>query len=195
MYNIMLIALAAILATVGLARRGSGRGRRKFRRYLRGNIDHKLALGTLGAGVVLKSNIADTVVDTTWLSSVRGTWSLEQYTKAIDDGPILVGICHSDYTGSEVEEWVENLSNWDQGDLIAQEIGRRKIRLVGMFSVPASAEEVSVLNDGKQMTTKAGWLLSEGDTVSVWAYNSGESALATTDPGVRLQGHANLWPK
>jgi len=169
---------------------------RKFRKYLRGNIHHKLQLGTLGAKTLIGSLVADTVVDTTWISSVKATWSMDAFTESTLDGPIQVGIAHSDYSDAEVEEWVENnTGTWDAGDLISQEIGRRKIRVVGLFKNPQSILETAELNDGLPVTTKAGWMLSPGDTIRIWAYNTGDGAVQATDPAVRAEGHANLWPK
>ncbi len=173
------------------------KGRRKFRRYIRGNIDHRLQLSTLNGGVVLGTPLADTVTEPAWCSSVKATWSLDQLTPVAGAGPIMVGIAHSNYTDAEIEEWVENLANWDEGDLVAQEIAKRKIRIVGTFAFPASfdAQSQSVLNDGKAVRTKCGWLLREAATLRIFAYNTGSSSLATTNPNVRVQGHANLWPQ
>ncbi len=173
-----------------------GRKGRKFRRYLRGNIDHFLALGTLNNNDVIGSAL-DTVVDTTWVSSIKATWSLNDLTPITDAGPILVGIAHSDYSDPEIEAFLENTGSWDAGDMVSQELARRKIRVVGtfQFSGGSSALSSDVLNDGRQLTTKCGWMLSPGDTLRVFAYNTGSAALATTDPSVRVQGHANLWPQ
>ncbi len=185
-----IVMLVAIL--VGLAKHGRGG---KYRAYIAGPIDEKFALGTLSASSVIISTMAEVVVEKTWLSSVRAAWALQNYTTGTDDGPIMVGIAHSDYSAAEVEEWIENTAGWSQADLVAQEVGRRKIRKVGIFESPASAAEDSVLNDGKAITTKCNWLLLTGQTISLWAYNMGDSNLATTDPDVHVQGKANLWPR
>ncbi len=169
--------------------------RRKFRRYLRGAIDHQLSLGTLSANTLIGSLVNDTVDDSTWISSVRATWSLDDLTPAADDGPILVGIAQGPYTDAQVEEWIENTGAWKAGSPVAQEIARRRIRQVGTFEGAASATLAQVLNDGKEITTKCGWMMAPGEAIRIWAYNTGGSALATTDPNVRVQGHANLWPK
>ncbi len=176
-----------------MAKHGKGR---KFRKYLRGNIDHKLVLGTLGAKVLIGSLVADTVVDTTFVSSVKATWSLADFTDEVGDGPIVCGIAYSDYSDSEVEQFVENITgSWDAGDLVSQEIARRKIRVVGTFpSAPLSGIAVSSLNDGEPVQTKAKWSLSPGDTVRIWAYNSGDAAL-TTGAQLFVNGFANLWPR
>ncbi len=174
-----------------MARRGRGR---KYRRYLRGQVDLGFLLGTLAGNTLISSGPADTVQDSTWVSSVKGSWSLADYTPAASDGPILVGVAHSDYTDAEIEAWVENSGAWSQGDKTSQEVSKRFIRRVGVFPTPDDATKPSVLNDGKEITTKCGWMLTEGQNVTFWAYNMGTSALATTDPRVHFQGHANLWP-
>ncbi len=170
--------------------------RRKFRRYLRGNIDYRLQLGVIAGNDVVDQLVADTVVDTTWCSSVKATWTLDNWTKGEGIGPIMVGIAHSDYTDAEIEEWIENATNWDVGDLRVQEIGRRKIRIVGTFSNPDTSSESAQLSEGRQITAKVNMMLNEGDTLQIWAYNTGSQAhSATTNPNLRVQGHANLWPK
>ncbi len=171
------------------------KGRRKFKRYIKGPIDITTLLGTLAGNTLISTGPSDTVDDTTWCSSVNCIYSLSDYTAAAADGPILIGIAHSDYTDAEIEEWIENTTGWSQADKVSQEVSRRKIRQIGVFPTPDSATLYSVLNDGRNITTKAGWMLSEGQNITFWMYNMGTSALATTDPRFRAQGHANLWPK
>ncbi len=174
--------------------------RRKYRRYIRGAIDHKLQLGTLQAQTVISSNVAGTVIDTTFVSSVAANWTLDEFSPGQNKGPVQVGLAHSDYSAAEIEEWIENISgSWDPGDLPAQEIARRKIKIVGTFGALSTGGTASqnkyVLNEGRLVRTKLKWMLNEGDTVKVWAYNTGSGALATTDPQVRVQGAAHLWPR
>jgi len=171
------------------------KGRRKFRKYLKGQIDHQFTLGTLAAQDVVSDPVGDTVREKAWLTSVKATWSLSNITSIIDSGPILVGIAHSDYTDAEIEEWIENLASWDSGDMIGQEVAKRKIRRVGLFGTPVGGPpDKLALNDGKPIRTKCGWQLVTGQTVKIWAYNTGTAALATTVPVVHTQGFANLWP-
>ncbi len=170
------------------------RRKRRFRKYLRGSLDEQLSLGVLAANTVIGTVTSQKVIDSTWLSSVRATWTLDQLTPAADDGPIMVGVAHESYTDTQVEEWIETTGSWDYGAPVQQEIARRKIRIVGTFPTPADALTAVVLNDGKLLTTKCGWMIPPGESIRIWAYNTGGSALATTDPNVRVQGHANLWP-
>jgi len=170
------------------------RKRRRFRRYLRGIWDDHLSLGTLGAHTLVGNVLTATVNERTFLSSVRLTWNLSDYTPNAGDGPIEVGIAHSDYTDAEIEQVLENTDTWNEGNLVALELGKRKIRRVGMFPTPEAAGFSTSLNDGKPIHTKCGWILLQGQGVRVWAFNHGTSALATTVPVVHSAGHANLWP-
>ncbi len=172
-----------------------GRRGRKFRRYLKGQISRQLDLGTLAARTLISGIVGDTVKERTWLSSVKLAWSLSKFTIALDDGPIMVGVAHSDYTDVEIEAWIESTGSWDEADLVQQEIGRRKIRRVGVIApAPDGANVPAVLSEGRMVHTKCGWILNAGQTVRIWAYNMGASALATTDPDLDAEGHANLWP-
>ena len=168
--------------------------RRKYRRYLRGAIDDELALVTLAGGNVVSQVVSDTLEEKAWLSSVKAIWSMIDFSPGTSDGPILVGVAHSDYTAAEIEEWIENSGSWTSGDKISQEIARRKIRRVGVFAnLSASAAAADALNDGRPITTKCNWQLTSGQTLRFWAYNQGSNPL-TSGAVVHLAGHANLWP-
>ncbi len=182
-----------MLATLIVAKKKSSR-RKRFRPYIKGAIEQFLDLGTLASKTLVSDVVDDSVTEKAWLSSVKLIWTLKQFTPALTTGPVLVGVAHSDYTDSEIEAVIEQNTNWDQGDLIAQEIGRRKVRIVGTFSTPSAAVQNVTLNDGKPITTKCGWQLFTGDSLRYWAYNKGAGALATTAPDLIVSGHANLWP-
>lgn len=168
---------------------------RKRRMYLRGNLDHKLTLATLENNTAIKTNVADTVIDKTWISSVDATWSIGDLTGGTGDGPVLVGFAHSDYSVQEIEEFLENLKSWDYGQLLEQEHARRFVRVVGTVHMPPNTEKQDiVMNDGLPIKTKANFYLSPGDTISIWAYNQG-SAQLVTGAILQVNGHANLWPR
>ncbi len=172
------------------------KGRRKFRRYLPGRIDHKLQLATLAGNTLLGSDNADVVNEETWVSSVKAIYSIGQYTPVAECGPFILGWAHSDYTDAEIEEWVEQANSWNVGDKVSQEQSRRLIKQIGTFEhLPITASGVESINDGRMKTTKLGWMLASTQTLRFWVYNAGTAAVATTDPEVRVQGHANLWPK
>lgn len=184
-----------ILLMVGLATIRMAKGRGKRRKYLRGSVEEELLLSTLAGKTVIKELFDQTVNERTWVSSVKATWSLSNLTEGFSEGPITVGIAHSDYNAGEIEAWLEATQSWNEGDLVAQEVARRRIRLVGTFDTPDQALGISTLNEGREITTKAGFMLLQGQTVAMWAYNSGSNALQTTSAELTVVGHANLWPR
>ena len=164
-------------------------------RYVRGGIDLTLDLGTLASKTAVLVG-ADAVNERTLVSSIVCAYSVGDLTQAAGDGPILVGLAHGDYSLVEINEYLEQTTSWDEGDKASQEISKRQIRRVGLLAGPEStAGFISVLNDGKPVKTKLNWIINQGQSISFWAYNAGDSALATTDPDVKFIGHANLWPK
>ncbi len=194
----MLEILVVVIAMLVMARKGRGRGKRSMGRYIRGNVDENLALGTLAAATLVGVLFDETVNERTYVSSIVATWNLSDFTEAADVGPIVVGIAHGDYSDAEIEAFIENTGSWNEGDLVQQrEVGRRLIRKVGTFGAdgPVDSATSLTLNDGKPITTKLGWILLQGQTLRYWAYNPGAAAVSTTDPNVRLSGHVNLWPR
>ncbi len=171
------------------------KSRRSRGRYIRGNVDEQLNLGTLNGGVVVTQIFDNTVNERSLLSSIVATWALSDWTKIADVGPITVGVCHSDYTDSEVQEWIDNQGSWNEGDKVQQEVAKRLCRIIGTFEAPASAEEIAILNDGKPIKTKLNWILLQGQTLDLFAFNAGTGNVATTTPDVDVQGHVNLWAK
>ncbi len=178
-----------VALTIGLMAR---RGRRKFRRYIRGNIDFELALGTLGPADMISGNEGNTLTESAWLSSVKVSIALADFTAAAGDGPIVIGIAHSGYTSAEIEGWIESASSWDQGNLVGNEVRKRHIRQIGIVNGNES-DVTNVSLWAGMRTVKCGWGLTTGDTVKFWAYNSG-SSLLTTGSTLHVNGHANLWP-
>ncbi len=165
-------------------------------RYLKGNVDEELGLGTLAARTVVGVLFDETVNERTLITSVDAIWSLDDLTQSAGVGPILCGIAHGDYTDAEVEEYIEQVQSWNEGNKIGQEIARRQIRLIGVFQgATVDAKGMVVLNDGKPIKTRCNWILNQGQTLRMWAYNTGSQPLATTTPVLRANGHANLFPK
>ncbi len=191
----MIYVIVITIALLALAKRG--RRKRAMGRYIRGTVDEELDLGTLAARTAILAIFDNVVNERTLVSSLVGTWSLSDWTVATGDGPVLVGVCHSDYNSAEVEEYLEQTQSWNEGNMIAQEINKRKIRRIGVFESPIGgvAADSIVLNDGRPIKTKLNWILLQGQSLNIWAYNQGGSAFATTNPTLRLAGHANLFPK
>ncbi len=173
-------------------RRGSGR---KFTRYIRGNIDNDFSLGTLAGSTAILSANVDAVNERTWVSSMSATWTMSGYTVADNVGPIEVGVAHGDYSLTEIEEWIELNTGWDETNLISREVATRKIKRVGVFEAPPGGGLGAAVLYDRTIRTKLGWILTQGQTIQYWAYNMGTGAVATTLPNVHVRGHANLWPR
>ncbi len=168
------------------------RKRRFHGNYLPGNIDIDLELGaTLAANTVILV-ATQTVTETARVTSVKCMYSLGNWTPAAGEGPIMVGVAHSDYSLAEIEAWIEQVNTWSQGDLVAKEISSRLIRRIGVFDAP-TLHEVTTLNDGKPIRTKLNWMLTTGQGLNFFGYNMGVT-LTGTSPNLDIQGKANLWP-
>ncbi len=169
------------------------RGRRRFRAYLKGQIELDIGLGALAADTAITEPVGDTVTEEAWVSSVKAIYTLQDLPASTGDGPVIVGVAHSDYTLAEIEEWIENTASWEKYDLRQQEIAKRKIRRIGTFIQLSSAEDMQVMNEGRQQHTKCGWMLGTGQTLQFWCYNAG--LVLNTGGVVHVRGHANIWPK
>lgn len=186
------IIILVIVLTIAMARSGRGRA---MGRYIRGEVDEELTIGGLTTRDVVSVVFDETVNERTLISSLVASYSMDEWTPTANAGPIMVGIAHSDYSAAEIEEWIENTGSWDEGDLVNQEVGKRKIRKVGIFPDTGNVLSNEVLNDGKAIKTKLNWILNQGQTLQVWAYNLGGASVATTTPSIHVEGHANLFPK
>lgn len=162
--------------------------RRRGKKLLKGETTTNLVLSTLADVTALAQNMGDTVKGRTFALSAELTWAIRSLT--VGEGPIAVGLAHSDYTSAEIEEYIENAGGWDEGDLVSQEISKRKIRHVGTFSGEAAEE---VLNDGEPIKTTLKFILNDATTLKVWAYNRSGAAL-TTGAIVNTIGHVWLRP-
>ncbi len=170
------------------------RGRRDFSKYISGAINQEIEMADPFAGKkFIGENVAQTVVDTTRVTTVRNTYSMNNFTPGADIGPFQVYVAHGNYTDAEVEEFIEQATSWDLGDMVAKEIRSRRIRLIGVFENPKAVAETARLNDGRPITTKLNWVLAEGDTVKFGLYNSGGIAATTTVINLHVFGKANLW--
>ncbi len=172
------------------------RGGRRRRRYLRGKINVEEAVGAIGTKAVNLQIFPDVVFEKTWISSISAAWTLSNLTPLGDAGPLLIGIAHSDYSAAEVEEYLENVDSWNEGNKVQQEIAKRLIRVIGIFETPDDAPDSVTLNDGVKIHTKCGWSLATGQTLNLFIYNfGGNSISATSSPNIAGRGHANLWPQ
>ncbi len=125
-------------------------------RYLKGIVDERVIATGLAARTLVSATFQSVVNEKTFVYSIFAAYAMDSFTKAVDDGPMMVGVAHSDYTDAEIEEVIENTGSWNEGDLINQEVGSRKVRIIGIFDNPATATELARLNDGKKIQTKLG---------------------------------------
>ncbi len=103
--------------------------------------------------------------------SITMPWTLADMQVA-NQGGLMVGLAHGDYTAQEIEDCIEANTSINQGNMIAKERASRRVRVVGTFPSADNAEDDVVLNDGKPITTKLNWVIPIGVTVSVWWYNN-----------------------
>ncbi len=179
MIEIIMLVFAAIVL---LAKHG----KRPRRRYYAPTIDNVLALSTLADNTLISATFgASDPGQETWLMSARMTWSIDGHTAG--EGPIIVGLAHEDYSDAEIEAYLENPAGWTPQDLVAQEISRRKIRIVGSFSGLTASES---LFDGRAVKTKCNWRNGPADTLKVWAFQKSGAPLTT---GTRLVNVGNAF--
>ncbi len=161
------------------------RAKRQRLRWLR--INGELDLSNLGPDALVGALLGTTVTERTYFNRIGCTYALHGLTAG--EGPVIIGWAHGDYTDAEVEAWVENTTAWDEGDLVSQEVRKRKIRQVGTFGDGTVAQE---LNDGKKLWITAGWIQDAGSTLRLWCYNDG--AILTTGAQVVASGHVTARP-
>ncbi len=118
--------------------------------------------------------------------SASATWSLTDLTA--NDGPIVFGYAHSDYTVTEIKECIEASGAIDLGDKIAQERANRLVRVVGVMN-----EVRETINDGEPVKTRLNWRFNPGEVLNVFAYNdNADDALTTL---AELGHNGVLWVK
>ncbi len=188
-----ILLLVAVLLLAKTPKRG--RGRRSMSNYVKGNVDEELALGGLAASTLISVDFDETMIEAGRITSVVASWALSDWTAGAGDGPITFGLAHSDYSDAEIEQVIEASGSWDTGDKVAQEVNSRLVRIIGTFrSDTLSTTRMVVFNEGKMIKTKLNWKMTTGDTLSVWAFNNGSSALATGGI-IFANGHANIFYK
>jgi len=175
----------------------SDKQRRNSRRitsenYRKVQIQEELGLTTLATKLALVAVIVGAPSDKVRVSSVKLNFVWDDMTGtgggANEDGPLMVGVAHGDYTATEVKEYIEATTSIDFDDKIAAERSRRMIRIIGTLS----AMQISDPANGGLRKTKLNWTLGEASTLNMFAYNTGGAAL-TTGSQLSCNGHANVW--
>ncbi len=111
-----------------------------------------------------------------------------------NEGSIVVGVAHSDYAATEIEEWFEAGTSWQKGDKVSNEQAARKCRMIGTFAQDSQAGTKAYMNNGVVMRIKLGFVIEDGKGLSLWAYNEGVATL-TTGAIVEIKGKAYLKPR
>ncbi len=169
----MLEIFLVLALLVGLAKKPTRRRRRFNLRAVR--IRPELSLLTLASDTVLTVALTGAGTTDYRMMSVDLTYSLKNLTAG--EGPIMVGLAHSDYTVAEIKEYIDSVASISQGLKIEQERSRRLIRIVGTFVTEAQAN----LNHGEPIKTRLNWLMAEGggNAVNAFVFNMGTAPLTT----------------
>jgi len=141
-----------------------------------------LALGALATVTAITTGMSGVADGAYRCVSIKATWALKEL--ATDEGPVIVGYAHSDYTVAEIKEAIEASAAISIGNKVAQEQANRLVRQVGIFMENGS------LNDGEPITTKLNWFIPIGDEVNLFVYNDDTVVLAAT---ARIQVNGNMW--
>lgn len=156
--------------------------RRKGGRLWVPRMSESLATGALAVNTVTGTNFANSFRREAYV--ISGDFTATMHGHTAGEGPIVVGLAHSDYSDAEIEEWLEANGSWDISDKIAQEHARRKCRILGTFSGVGVTE---TLNDGKPFRKKIGFTVESEHTLKLWAYNESGTQL-TTGTIIELKG-------
>ncbi len=180
----MLEIILLLLLAITMARKPARRRRRAFNlRPVRTSV--VIPMLTTGAQVALTTALTGSADGAYRCMSVKASWRSQELTDA--DGPLVVGYAHSDYSVTEIKEFIESSAAISVGDKVAQEKSNRLIRIVGTLGDAVD----DVLNDGKLISTKLNWLMPIGKAVNAFAYNDGITM--TTGALVRING--TMWVK
>ncbi len=176
---VLLVAISVLLAKHGR----SGRARYSLRPV---RVHPELALSTLATDTVISTNVTAPQATSLRVISTKFTWALSGLTAG--EGPITCGLSHSDYTVTEIKEFLDSGGSIDPGDKIANERANRLVRVVGTFKSEAN----TYLNDGRPIKTRLNWAIAIGESLEVWFFNEQTGTLTTGAVG-RIQG--TMWVK
>ncbi len=126
------------------------------------------ALGVLGEDDVSAQVVGQTLTEERRILSLEATHHWRDMTAG--DGPIIVGVAHSDYTATEIEQALEATGAWDEGDLVSLEHSKRLVRRIGSLS-----EQIPTINDGNPVKIRLNWRIATGDGIQFWALNQAQA--------------------
>ncbi len=177
----MLEILISLVALVLLARR-TPRRRMNLRRV---RVTPEIALATLASDTAITTALTGNSTVPYRAMSVIATWAVAGIT--VTEGPITLGLAHSDYSVTEIKEALEAGASIDPGNKIANEQSNRLIRIVGVVD-----ENAPTLNNGRTIKTRLNWAISIGQAVNMFAFNEDTASLST---GAKFTLTGNLWVK
>ncbi len=165
----MIEILAILGLLVGLAKKTPKRRRYNLRRV---RTTSELALATLASDTALFTGLTGTSTSSYRCVSVAVAYAIQGLTAG--EGPITVGLAHSDYTVTEIKECMESFAAIDVGLKIEQERANRLIRVVGVLDSVQNR-----LNDGKLVKTRLNWAIGIGKQVNLFVFNESGATLTT----------------
>ncbi len=166
-----------------MAKRGKRRGRLFVPR-----IKASHAVGAL-AGSDLGSTAFATLLDQECWAISMDVIASTPTIGATAEGPLVIGVAHSDYSAAEIEEWYEAETSWQKGDKIAQEKAKRKCRQVAILMT-----NQVITNDGLPIRVKLGFAIEDGKGLQLWVYNDSSTTM-TTGTIAELSGKIFLSPR
>jgi len=135
--------------------------------------------------------VTGSAADTYRLISVKASYSWSD--KATIDDAATFGLAHSDYDAAEIEECLEASTSIDLGDKIAQERANRLVRTIGTITGDSNvANQGNNFAGGRLVKTRLNWLMSIGDTLTLWIRNSSGNVY-TTGSAITMAG--DFWIK
>ncbi len=147
-------------------------------------VTASISLSTLANNTTLTASLLGTLQEDLYVISAHLTWTIRTLTAG--EGPLQVGIAHSDYTVGEVQENID-VTLLGPGKKIEQEQARRLVRRVGMFDGLASEEK---LFDGVPIKTTIKWVADDGEDLNVFVSNRSGGAMTT---GAIIQCHGTVF--
>ncbi len=160
-----------------MARKRAAGRRRKGTRYHPVTVIESLGLSTLGGGSSIRGQLtADTATERYWANSVHLTASIADATAG--EGPIDLWVCHSDLSTSEFDAFIANSTSFAAGNISSKEIQSRGkwAKHLGTIELDAAS---NVLEDGRLMKVKLGFMIETSQTIFLHAINQGGSTLTT----------------
>ncbi len=157
----------------------SKRARKRDKNFVAISFEGQLALGTLSNAIVISGGIFGAVFgEDIFVVSADLLFTLRDLTGG--EGPIKVGLAHSDLSVTEINEAI-TVELTDPDDIITKERLSRPVRTVGIFTsdTAASGGQTNRLEDGTKIRQKLMFSIGDGFTLDMWAKNQSGATLTT----------------